>query len=129
VRLLERARDLAQAAGAACLEAEHVDAAAERSGIDAEGLRSEERRILELLLARGRPLGIETLAAALRLDARTIRRVHEPYLLERGYLERGLRGRRATREARRRFGSPLPASSPPRRSIPVFRWRDFAPLG
>jgi Holliday junction resolvasome RuvABC ATP-dependent DNA helicase subunit len=50
-------------------------------------------------------MGIEALAATLRLAPRTLRLVHEPYLVARGYLVRGQRGREATRKARLRFGS------------------------
>src|SRR5437867_9419427 len=107
LRLLERARDLAQASARApekaSVEARHVEDAAERLGIDSEGLRVEERRILEVLLARGRPMGIESIAATLRLDPLAVRLVHEPYLVGQGYVARSFRGREATAKARLRF--------------------------
>ena len=117
LRLLERARDLAQASartpegGAeagerATVEARHVEEAAERLGIDSEGMRIEERRILEVLIARGRPMGIESIAATLRLDPLTVRLVHEPFLVGQGYVVRGFRGREATPKARLRFTRP-----------------------
>ena len=71
---------------------------------DAEGLTVEERRIAELLVARARPMGIEAIASTLRLSPRTVRQVHEPYLVARGYVLRSSRGRAATLKARRRFG-------------------------
>jgi Holliday junction DNA helicase RuvB len=104
LRLLERARDLAQAAAKAqeqaSVEARHVTEASERLGIDSEGLRAEERRILEVLIARGRPMGIESIAATLRLDPHAVRFIHEPYLVGRGYVARSCRGREATAKAR-----------------------------
>jgi len=109
LRLLERARDLAQASARApekaSVEARHVEDAAERLGIDSEGLRVEEQRILEVLLARGRPMGIESIAATLRLDPLAVRLVHEPYLVGQGYVARGFHGREATAKARLRFAS------------------------
>ena len=77
--------------------------ASERLGIDSEGLRAEERRILEVLIARGRPMGIESIAATLRLDPLAVRLVHEPYLVGQGYVARGFHGREATAKARLRF--------------------------
>jgi Holliday junction DNA helicase RuvB len=105
LRLLERSRDVMQTSAGTVLEASHVIDASTRIGVDEEGLRAEERQILELLIACGRPMGIEALAATLRLAPRTLRLVHEPYLVARGYLVRGQRGREATRKARLRFGS------------------------
>jgi Holliday junction DNA helicase RuvB len=107
LRLLERARDLAQASARArenaSVEARHVVDASERLGIDSEGLRAEERRIMEVLIARGRPMGIDSIAATLRLDPHAVRLVHEPYLVAQGYVVRSFRGREATAKARERL--------------------------
>jgi Holliday junction DNA helicase RuvB len=104
LRLLERARDVMQVAAGAAIVPEHVLDAAARLGIDAEGLSLEERRIAQVLVERGRPMGIEAIAATLRLPSRTVRQVFEPYLVARGYLVRSSRGREATLKARGRFG-------------------------
>jgi Holliday junction DNA helicase RuvB len=69
-------------------------------GIDSEGLGRPEREILRYLLEVGRPIGLKAVAAALRMDARTIERVHEPYLIEKGFVVRTSRGRVATEKAR-----------------------------
>ena len=45
----------------------------------------------------GGPTGLTTLAAALNEDAQTIEDIYEPYLLQKGLLERTPRGRKATR--------------------------------
>jgi holliday junction DNA helicase RuvB len=68
--------------------------------IDCEGLDRQEREILRYLLEVGRPIGLRAVAAALRMDARTIERVHEPYLIEQGFVIRTSRGRVATEKAR-----------------------------
>jgi Holliday junction DNA helicase RuvB len=109
VSLLARALDVAQTAGTGAgssgrsrLEAAHVEEAARRLEIEPDGLRADERLILEILLTRG-PMGLEALAATLRMDPATLRNVHEPFLLRRGYVVRTARGREATAEARRRL--------------------------
>jgi Holliday junction DNA helicase RuvB len=72
------------------------------------------------LIARGRPVGLEALAAVLGMDAAAIRSIHERYLLARGYVVRTARGREATVSARfrmargpLRFGSAIPLKRPP----------------
>ena len=69
-------------------------------GIDAAGLDRQEREILRYLLEVGRPIGLKAVAAALRMDVRTIERVHEPYLIEKGFIIRTVRGRVAIEKAR-----------------------------
>ena len=69
-------------------------------GIDDAGLDRQEREILRYLLGVGRPIGLKAVAAALRMDVRTIERVHEPYLIERGFVIRTMRGRVVTEKGR-----------------------------
>jgi Holliday junction DNA helicase RuvB len=105
LRLLERARDAAQAKGSAgsTIELEDVEEAAERLGIDGEGLRAQDRKILELLCAGDRPMGLQAIASTLGMDPLTLELVCEPHLLSKGYLARGPRGREATAKARSAF--------------------------
>jgi Holliday junction DNA helicase RuvB len=49
-----------------------------------------------LLGAKGRPIGLNTIAAALSEDEGTVEDVIEPYLIATGYIERTARGRIAT---------------------------------
>jgi Holliday junction DNA helicase RuvB len=44
----------------------------------------------------GGPVGLETLAAALGEDSRTIEDVYDPYLLQEGFIQRTPRGRKIT---------------------------------
>jgi Holliday junction DNA helicase RuvB len=69
--------------------------------VDELGLDSSDRRVLLTLIDKfdGRPVGLDTLAAALNEDADTIMDVYEPYLIQLGFLERTPRGRRPTRRA------------------------------
>jgi holliday junction DNA helicase RuvB len=75
--------------------------ALECQGIDRAGLLPIERKLLEVLSARDRPLGLRTLADLVGESPRTILEVHEPYLVQEGYLARTFRGRVATVKARR----------------------------
>ena len=82
----------------------HVGQAADRLGIDANGLDRTERAAVILLLRRGRSLGRESLAARLGTDLETFREVHEPWLERAGLVERTEAGRIATRRARELYG-------------------------
>jgi len=64
------------------------------------GFDEEDIRLLEFLIAaKGRPMGLRTIAAALSEDEGTIEDVLEPYLLANGYIERTARGRVATEKS------------------------------
>ena len=62
--------------------------------------------ILKLIIEKydGGPVGIETIAAALCEDVKTIEDVCEPYLLQAGLILRTPRGRKVSPEALRYFG-------------------------
>jgi Holliday junction DNA helicase RuvB len=111
LRLLERARDVAQDARSEEIAAAHVEEAAARLGIDERGLWSEERQILAVLTAHRRPMGIDAIAATAGLDPETVKSIHEPHLIEHGYLRRGLRGREATMKALRHYGNRRPVAT------------------
>jgi Holliday junction DNA helicase RuvB len=49
---------------------------------------------------------VESLAAAVQEDKSTLEDVHEPYLIQAGYLERTGRGRQVTKEALVHFKRP-----------------------
>ena len=74
--------------------------------IDNMGLDNTDRSLLKLLIEKfdGGPVGIETLAAALGEDIRTIEDVCEPYLLQAGFIQRTPRGRKVSPEALRYLG-------------------------
>lgn len=78
--------------------------------IDPEGLDEGDRRILRTLieLFDGGPVGLSTIAAALNEDAQTIEDIYEPYLIQKGFLERTPRGRRITAGAYGYLGKKLP---------------------
>ena len=99
LRLLRRVRDVAQVREQGRIEIELAKAALDMLGVDAQGLDEQDRKFLSALteLFDGGPVGLSTLAAALNEDAQTIEDIYEPYLIQKGLLERTPRGRRATR--------------------------------
>ena len=74
--------------------------------IDEFGLDLTDRALLNLIIEKydGGPVGIETLAAALSEDVRTLEDVCEPYLLQAGLLQRTPRGRKVSPEGYRHLG-------------------------
>ena len=108
LRLLRRARDLAQVEGEGVVDLPIAQRTLELLGIDHEGLDSLDRKILEVIIDRfdGGPVGIETLAAALGEDKDTVMEFYEPYLIAKGFLRRTPQGRIATEKAYRHLGRP-----------------------
>ncbi len=97
LRLLRRVRDFADVANEKSINVERTLEALEALGVDERGFDELDLRLLKLLAeAKGRPLGLSTIAAALSEDEGTIEDVIEPFLLANGYIERTARGRIAT---------------------------------
>lgn len=107
--LLKRVRDYAQVHNMP-VNAAAAQAALALLGIDEIGLTSEDRLLLTTIIDRfgGGPVGLSTLAAAMGEEEDTIASVHEPYLMQLGFLERTPRGRKATPHAYQHLGMPLP---------------------
>ena len=63
--------------------------------IDANGLDEMDKRILSAMahLYAGGPVGLGTIAVAVGEDQHTLEEVHEPYLIQEGYLKRTPQGR------------------------------------
>jgi len=78
--------------------------------VDVRGLDDGDRRFLRAIIERfdGGPVGIESLAAALAEDRDTLEYVHEPYLIQEGFLTRTPRGRQATPLAFEHLHMPMP---------------------
>ena len=79
--------------------------------IDEFGLDTTDRALLSLIINKydGGPVGVETIAAALSEDVRTIEDVCEPYLLQAGLLQRTPRGRKVSPEGYRHIGMKMPS--------------------
>jgi Holliday junction DNA helicase RuvB len=109
LRLLKRVRDFAEVANESTILFERSQYALNQLGINAHGFDEMDIRLLKLLMdAKGRAMGLSTIAAALSEDEGTIEDVLEPYLLANGYLERTSRGRLATPKTYEllKFGNP-----------------------
>ncbi len=63
--------------------------------IDAAGLDEMDKRMLRTLAEnyRGGPVGMSTIAVAVGEESETLEEVHEPYLIQEGYLQRTPQGR------------------------------------
>jgi Holliday junction DNA helicase RuvB len=109
-RLLRRVHDFALVRADGKVTREAADYALRRLGVDACGLDEGDRRLLRAIVERfdGGPVGIESLAAALAEDRDTLEYVHEPYLIQEGFLLRTPRGRQATVQAFEHLKVPLP---------------------
>jgi holliday junction DNA helicase RuvB len=105
-RLLRRVADFALVEGNGRVTQAIADRALTRLGVDHLGLDGADRRYL-LLIAQsyqGGPVGIETLSAALSESRDALEEVIEPYLLQKGLIQRTPRGRMLTQSAFRHIG-------------------------
>ncbi|MBX2861224.1 MAG: Holliday junction branch migration DNA helicase RuvB [Vampirovibrio sp.] len=99
-RLLRRVRDYCQVKHAdqkMILQA-LAEEALDLFDIDPAGLDPTDRLLLKTMIHNfnGGPVGLDTLAAAIGEDPRTLEDVYEPYLLQSGLLHRTPRGRMVT---------------------------------
>ena len=97
LRLLRRVRDFAEVENEESISLERTRYALDELGVNEEGFDELDIKLLRLLVeAKGKPIGLATIGAALSEDEGTIEDVIEPYLLANGYIERTARGRIAT---------------------------------
>jgi holliday junction DNA helicase RuvB len=110
-RLLRRVRDYAEVRGDGTIDAHVAAHALDLLQVDHAGLDRLDRELLRAICALfgGGPVGLSTLAVAVGEEQDTIEDVYEPYLLQRGLLERTPRGRVATRRAWEHLGLEPPA--------------------
>jgi len=98
LRLLRRVRDFAEVADEQNINIKTTRYALDELGINSYGFDEMDLKLLNLLVsAKGRAMGLSTIAAALSEDEGTVEDVLEPYLIANGYLERTAKGRKATR--------------------------------
>lgn len=109
-RLLKRVRDFAQVQYDGVITKDVAMTALDLLEVDALGLDRTDRLILRTMADRflGRPVGLDTLAAAIGEDSGTIEDVYEPFLIQRGLIKRTPRGRALTETAYRHLGLEVP---------------------
>jgi Holliday junction DNA helicase RuvB len=113
-RLLRRVRDFAVVDGDTAITREVADRALKLLEVDAVGLDLMDRKYLSLIASSfgGGPVGIETIAAALSEPRDAIEEIIEPFLIQRGFVQRTPRGRLLTPQAFRHLGLPEPNRDP-----------------
>ncbi len=104
-RLLRRVRDYAQIKGDGTISQETAVKALEMLNVDQAGLDEMDKRILLTIIEnyKGGPVGLKTLAVAVGEDTETIEELYEPYLVQQGFLDRTMQGRRVTMKAYKHF--------------------------
>jgi len=113
-RLLRRVRDFAHVDKRDAIDRKVADGALLALEVDASGLDAMDRRYLTMIAENygGGPVGIETIAAALSEPRDAIEDIIEPFLLQKGFLQRTPRGRLLTGHAFRHLGLAEPARDP-----------------
>ena len=109
-RLLKRVRDFAQVRYNGMITYEVAQTALNLLEVDSMGLDATDRNLLEAMITKfmGKPVGLDTLAAAIGEDSGTIEDVYEPFLIQRGLIKRTPRGRALTAFAYEHMGYPVP---------------------
>lgn len=109
-RLFKRVRDYAQVRYDGHITENIAKEALTLLDIDPLGLDGTDRDILLTMIEKfaGRPVGLDTLAAAIGEDSSTIEDVYEPFLIQRGLIKRTPRGRVLTESAYRHLGLAIP---------------------
>jgi Holliday junction DNA helicase RuvB len=93
--LINFIRDFAQERATGAITRDVAVAALELLEIDAAGLDEMDKRMLRTMAEnyRGGPVGMSTIAVAVGEEAETLEEVHEPFLIQEGYLQRTPQGR------------------------------------
>ncbi len=113
-RLLRRVRDFAAVAGSDRIDRAIADKALGALEVDGAGLDAMDRRYLSTVALNygGGPVGVETLAAALSEPRDAIEDIIEPFLIQKGFIQRTPRGRLLTSHAFKHLGLAEPARDP-----------------
>jgi Holliday junction DNA helicase RuvB len=107
-RLLRRVRDFAQVNGEAHIEVATTTQSLNMLQVDKHGLDHIDHKIMTNIIERynGGPVGLDTIAVSVGEERVTIEDVYEPFLIQKGFLERTTRGRQATPLAYEHFNYP-----------------------
>ena len=113
-RLLRRVRDFSHVEGAKTIDRKTADRALSALEVDGAGLDAMDRRYLTTIAENygGGPVGVDTMAAALSEPRDAIEDIIEPFLIQKGFLQRTPRGRLLTGLAFQHLGLPEPSRDP-----------------
>jgi Holliday junction DNA helicase RuvB len=109
-RLLRRVRDFAQVRANGAITDEVTAGALTLLEVDERGFDEVDRKLLMTIIDKfgGGPVGINSIAAAISEEKDAIEDIHEPFLIQIGFLDRTPRGRVATSLAYTYFGLTAP---------------------
>jgi holliday junction DNA helicase RuvB len=109
-RLLRRVRDYAQVKADGRVTRDVARKAMDLLEVDEHGFDEIDRRLLTTIIEKfsGGPVGLKSLAAALAEEPDALEDIHEPFLIQLGFLERTKNGRVATPRAYEFFNRPMP---------------------
>ncbi|WP_251942829.1 MULTISPECIES: Holliday junction branch migration DNA helicase RuvB [Staphylococcus] len=104
-RLLKRVRDFQQVEDDDYIKIRTTKRSLELLQIDDEGLDYIDHKMMNCILKQynGGPVGLDTIAVSIGEERVTIEDVYEPFLIQKGFLERTPRGRKATAYAFEHF--------------------------
>ena len=113
-RLLRRVRDILSVSKANIIDHKFAENALSQLDVDSSGLDSIDRKYLKIIIEKyhGGPVGLDTLSATLSEQKDMIEEVIEPYLLQRGLIQRSSRGRFVSASGWRHLGL-----SPPKNAV------------
>jgi Holliday junction DNA helicase RuvB len=109
-RLLRRVRDYAQVRADGRISRDVASRALALLEVDEHGFDEVDRRLLRTIIEKfnGGPVGVASLAAAMSEERDALEDIHEPFLIQLGFLDRTPRGRVATARAYEYFGLTAP---------------------
>ena len=113
-RLLRRVRDFAHVDGDKAIDRKIADRALGELEVDSSGLDAMDRRYLRMIAENygGGPVGVDTIAAGLSEPRDAIEDIIEPFLIQKGFIQRTPRGRLLTAHAFKHLGLAEPARDP-----------------
>ena len=105
-RMLRRVRDYAQVRADGHITTDVALAAMKLLEVDDQGFDEVDRKLLRTIIDKfsGGPVGVNSLAAAIHEEKDAIEDMYEPFLIQKGFLDRTPRGRVATARAYTYFG-------------------------
>jgi holliday junction DNA helicase RuvB len=112
-RLLRRVRDFAQVKSDGVVNQETAADALTMLRIDGLGLDDMDKLIITTIIEKfaGGPVGSSSLSVAVGEERQTLEEVHEPFLIQMGFIKRTQQGRVATPLAYRHFGLQPPVAT------------------
>ena len=113
-RLLRRVRDILSVSKTNIIDYKFAENALSQLDVDSSGLDAIDRKYLKIIIEKyhGGPVGLDTLSATLSEQKDMIEEVIEPYLLQRGLIQRSSRGRFVSASGWRHLGL-----SPPKNAL------------